>query len=221
MVALIKRWNPDVLGLQEASDWVGPVKGPRVADDLAARLGGYAVAHTEITPGQPGWMRTARYILYRTSTYKAVGDGGHWTLAPGRFAAYQELQNRTTGARFLAVSVHLSVGRGSRRRPAAAGRDAEAARLRPARTRPSAHVPVIYLGDFNSHEGHALDGPGVAMRAAGVAEDADEVAQALSQPQVQQREPVPAQPRLRATGTSTTCTPPPVWPSGAGPWRST
>ena len=40
-------------------------------------------------------------------------------------------------------------------------------------------MPVIYLGDFNSHEGHALDGPGVVMRAAGVA-DADEVAQALS-----------------------------------------
>ena len=114
MLALIKRWNPDVLALQEASDWVGPVKGPRVADDLAARLGGYAVAHTEIAPGQPGWMRTARYVLYRTATYSAVGDGGHWTLGPGRFAAYQQLRNRSTGAQFLAVSVHLSAGAGAR-----------------------------------------------------------------------------------------------------------
>jgi endonuclease/exonuclease/phosphatase family metal-dependent hydrolase len=35
---------------------------------------------------------------------------------------------------------------------------------------------VIYVGDFNSHEGHEVDGPGLVMRAAGVA-DADEVAQ--------------------------------------------
>ena len=41
-----------------------------------------------------------------------------------------------------------------------------------------AQVPVIYLGDFNSHEGHSLDGPGVAFRATG-AVDADEVAQTL------------------------------------------
>ena len=175
MVALIKRWNPDVLGLQEASDWVGPVKGPRVADDLAARLGGYAVAHTEITPGQPGWMRTARYILYRSSTYKSVGDGGHWTLGPGRFAAYQQLQNRGTGAKFLAVSVHLSPGEG---RTIDLKRQAETQKLLAFAHayQTKARVPVIYLGDFNSHEGHVLDGPGVAMRAAGVA-DADEVAQ--------------------------------------------
>jgi endonuclease/exonuclease/phosphatase family metal-dependent hydrolase len=175
MIALIRKVNPDVLGLQEASDWVGAVKGPRVADDLAARLGGYTVAHTEVTPGQKGWMRTARYILYRTATYKAVGSGGHWELGPGRFAAYQQLQNRTTGARFLAVSVHLSPGGGS---AADLSRRAETQKLlSSARSlQASTHVPVIYVGDFNSHEGHPLDGPGVAMRAAGVA-DADEVAQ--------------------------------------------
>jgi len=175
MIALIKKVNPDVLGLQEASDWVGAVKGPRVADDLAARLGGYTVAHTEVTPGQKGWMRTARYILYRTATYQAVGSGGHWELGPGRFAAYQQLQNRTTGARFLAVSVHLSPGGGSAAdlsRRAETQKLLSSARTLQART----HVPVIYVGDFNSHEGHPLDGPGVAMRAAGVA-DADEVAQ--------------------------------------------
>ena len=103
-------------------------------------------------------------------------------------------------------------------RPGPAGRDPEAAQLRPRPSRPSAQVPVIYLGDFNSHEGHALDGPGVALRATGVA-DADEVAQALATA-VQQREPVLPEPRT-GTGTSTTFTPPPVWPSGAGPWGST
>jgi endonuclease/exonuclease/phosphatase family metal-dependent hydrolase len=37
-------------------------------------------------------------------------------------------------------------------------------------------VPVVYLGDFNSHERNVVDGPGVAFRAAGHV-DADEVAQ--------------------------------------------
>ena len=177
MLALIKKANPDVIGLQEASDWVGAVKGPRVVDDLATRLGVYTVAHTEVTPGQPGWFRTARYILFRTSTYRAVGDGGHWALAPGRFAAYQQLQNRQTGARFLAVSVHLSAGAG---RTADLGRQAETQKLLSfVRTfQAKTQVPVIYLGDFNSHEGHSLDGPGVAFRSSG-AVDADEVAQTL------------------------------------------
>src|SRR3712207_8925404 len=63
----------------------------RSVDDLRNRLGKgkYALAHTEITPGKPGWMRTARYILYRTSAYRAAANGGHWTLAKDRYAAYQ------------------------------------------------------------------------------------------------------------------------------------
>jgi len=178
-IALIRKADPDVLGLQEASDWVDEAKRPgvRIADDLAQGLGvgRYTVADTEDLPPTAHWMRTARYILYRTATYRAVTKGGHWTLAPGRFAAYQELQNKTTGARFLAVSVHLSFGAGL---AADRQRQAETQKLlgfaRAYQT--SAHVPVIYVGDFNSHEGHEVDGPGTAMRAAGVA-DADEVAQ--------------------------------------------
>lgn len=175
MVALIHKENPDVIGLQEAGDWVGAVKGPRVVDDLRARLGGYTLAQTEVAPGQRGWFRTFRYILFRASTYRAVGTGGHWVLAPSRFAAYQELQNRQTGAKFLAVSVHLSPGAG---RAADLGRQAETQKLLGLvhAFQAKAHVPVVYLGDFNSHEGHPLDGPGAAFRASG-AEDADEVAQ--------------------------------------------
>jgi endonuclease/exonuclease/phosphatase family metal-dependent hydrolase len=178
-IALIKKANPDVLGLQEASDWVDATKRPgvRIADDVAQGLGPgrYTVADTEVRPPQSHWMRTARYILYRTATYTAAAKGGHWDLAPGRFAAYQELQNRTTGARFLAVSVHLSYGAG---RVADLQRQAETRKLLgfAAAYQAKAHVPVIYVGDFNSHEGHEVDGPGLVMRAAGVA-DADEVAQ--------------------------------------------
>ena len=177
VVALVRQADPDVLGVQEASDWVGPVKGPRMVDDLRVRLGAgrYSLAHTEVTPGQRGWFRTARYLLYRTSTYRAVGTGGNWELGPARFAAYQVLQHRTTGARFLAVSVHLEAGSG---RAVDLRRQAETERLLSKVKAFQSHtdVPVIYVGDFNSHERNVVDGPGIAFRAAGHV-DADEVAQ--------------------------------------------
>jgi endonuclease/exonuclease/phosphatase family metal-dependent hydrolase len=177
-VALITMANPDVLGLQEASDWAGAVRGPRMADDVRAHLGGrYSLAHTEIAPGERNWFRTGRYILYKNATYRAVGAGGHWTLAAGRFAAYQVLQNRVSGARFLAVSVHLEAGHG---RTVDLRRQAQTQRLlRDVRAFRATHdVPVIYVGDFNSHERNVVDGPGNVFRAAGHV-DADEVAQVL------------------------------------------
>jgi endonuclease/exonuclease/phosphatase family metal-dependent hydrolase len=174
-VALINQAHPDVLGLQEASDWAGRELGPRMVDDVRARLGGrYALAHTEIAPGQRGWFRTGRYILYKTAAYRAVGSGGHWTLATGRFAAYQVLQNRRSGAKFLAVSVHLEAGSG---RAVDLRRQTQTKRLLSlvSAFRARHDVPVIYVGDFNSHERNVVDGPGNTFRAAGHV-DADEVA---------------------------------------------
>jgi endonuclease/exonuclease/phosphatase family metal-dependent hydrolase len=177
-VALTQKADPDVIGVQEAHDWVGAAYGPKMVDDFAALLGAgrYTVAHTETTPGLPGWYRTARYILYRTSTYRAVGDGGHWVLAPGRYAAYQLLEHRTSGARFLAVSVHLEPGSGQEidlRRQAQTQQLLAFVKAFQA----TQDVPVVYLGDFNSHERNVVDGPGTAFRAAGHV-DADEAAQA-------------------------------------------
>ena len=174
-IALIRRANPDVMGLQEASDWVAQPRGPRRVDDLARRLGGYSVANTELTAGHPGWFRTGRYVVYRTARFRAVGAGGHWTLMAHRFAAYQQLQDRATGARFLAVSVHLEPGggrAGDLRRKTQTENLLTFVRAFQARQ----DVPVIYLGDYNSNEGNAVDGPGLAFRAAGHV-DSDEVAQ--------------------------------------------
>jgi endonuclease/exonuclease/phosphatase family metal-dependent hydrolase len=175
-VSLIRQADPDVLGLQEASDWVGAALGPKLVDDLAARLDGrYTIAKTDIPVGDRGWFRTSRYILYRTSTYRAVGDGGFWTLAPSRWAAYQLLENRATGARFLAVSVHLEAGSGL---TVDLRREVQTKALLGfvADYRATQDVPVVYLGDFNSHERNVVDAPGNTFRAAGHT-DADEVAQ--------------------------------------------
>jgi endonuclease/exonuclease/phosphatase family metal-dependent hydrolase len=174
-IALAQKADPDVIGVQEAHDWVGAAYGPKMVDDFAAGLGGYTVAHTETTPGLAGWYRTARYILYRTSTYKAVGDGGHWVLAPGRYAAYQLLENRTSGARFLAVSVHLEPGSGEAIDLSRAAQTQQLLTFVKA-FQATQDVPVVYLGDFNSHERNVVDGPGNTFRAAGHV-DADEVAQ--------------------------------------------
>jgi endonuclease/exonuclease/phosphatase family metal-dependent hydrolase len=175
-VALVQQANPDVIGLQEANDWVDAPLGAKLVDDLATRLGGrYTVAKTDIPVGSPGWFRTARYILYRTDTYRAVGDGGFWTLATGRYAAYQLLENRASGARFLAVSVHLEAGSGltiDLRRE-----DQTKALLGFVKSyQATQNVPVVYVGDFNSHERNVVDAPGNTFRAAGHT-DSDEVAQ--------------------------------------------
>jgi endonuclease/exonuclease/phosphatase family metal-dependent hydrolase len=179
--SLINRAKPDVVAIQEGSAWVGRVRGPRQVDSLRAALHGrYALAHTEIAPSQPHYFRTGVYILYKKSAYKAVGHGNHWALGNNRYAAFQELRSRATGARMLFVSTHLVVGNGSYwdgKREAETNRMIAAATARARR----AGIPVVYAGDFNSDVSkmHAFDGPGVAMRAASVA-NAFDVAQSRS-----------------------------------------
>jgi endonuclease/exonuclease/phosphatase family metal-dependent hydrolase len=180
-VRLINRASPDVLAIQEGAAWVGRVRGPRQVDSLRAALHGrYALAHTEVPPSQPHYLRTGVYILYKKSTYKAVGRGNHWALGGNRYAAYQELRSRATGARMLFVSTHLSVGSGGYwdgKRESETKRMIAAATARARRK----GIPVVYAGDFNSDisKKHAFDGPGVAMRAASVA-NAFDVAQVRS-----------------------------------------
>lgn len=161
-VKLIQRADPDVIGVQEGADLIGHV---RQVDTLRAALGGeYGLAKTEIPPNQPGTRRTGVYILYKKSTFKAVGKGGHWNLGGKRSAAHQVLRNRSTGAEFIFVSTHLWHA-GAR-----AGdmqRRAETKRLvkygSAAATRRG--IPIVYAGDFNSDpfKKHAFNAPAQVM----------------------------------------------------------
>lgn len=184
--SLIKGVNPDVIGVQEGHEWVGSTPGTRQVDSLRNALmaigENYTVASTEITYPNPGWHRAGNYILYKPSVYRAAGRAGHWDIGDGHSAAYQLLQNRTTGARFLFVTVHLDSGSGltyDRVRQAET-----ASMLRQAGAEAATDgVPVVYTGDFNSNtekRAHPVDGAGDEMRAANLS-DAKLVAQSFHQ----------------------------------------
>jgi endonuclease/exonuclease/phosphatase family metal-dependent hydrolase len=172
VVGYIHQESPDLVGLQEAGAWTGAVKGPRMVDTLTTALGGaYRLARTEIPPSEPGYFRTANYILYKTSTYATVGSGWHWTMPSGHFASYQGLQNRLTGARVVFVCVHMGVESSD------AVRQADMKWLMSTATSFAAtqHASVVYAGDFNSdvNRYHLFDGPSVAARAVHVADGLD------------------------------------------------
>jgi endonuclease/exonuclease/phosphatase family metal-dependent hydrolase len=167
-VDLINSAHPDVIGIQEGAAWVGKVRGPRQVDSLRSALGSpWVLAHTEIPPSQPHYFRTGCYILYNKTEYRAVGHGGHWGLGSNRWAAYQVLANRATGARFLFVVPHLIVTKGDHYD---ALREAETRKLLAdgQHRAAAAGLPVVYAGDYNSDVSpqHAFDGPRRAMRAA-------------------------------------------------------
>ena len=150
----------------------------------------YRLADTEIAYPQHPLLPHRRLHPLQADLYKAVGAGGHWQLNDSNphFAAYQVLQNKATGAKFLFVAPHLTVNTGRR-----------FDKMRKAETQTmindanayvaSSPLPIVYAGDFNSDvtKHHAFDGPGIAMRAANV-DDAFDVAQVTDERAVQQRE---------------------------------
>jgi endonuclease/exonuclease/phosphatase family metal-dependent hydrolase len=109
------------------------------------------------------------YVIYRADTWSA-GAAGQWninTSSAPRWGVYTVLTHRATGARMLFVSTHLSSGAGT---SVDYMREAQTRRLISDATRTAArygNLPIIYAGDYNSHELHHPDGPAVAMRAAG------------------------------------------------------
>lgn len=194
--------HPDALSVQEASDWVGPTCDgaanqlrTRQVDDLLRRMRNlqaagddYQLAATEIRPclhdNGVAWFRTGDYIIYNNATYEAIGTPGAFKigLVPGsstvyRYAAYQLLRNRTSGATFLFVAPHLYVNAGSTGDKAR--HDETLSMIRQARDYAANNggVPIVYAGDMNSNELHNPDGPMVATREVSVA-DANQAAQA-------------------------------------------
>src|SRR4051794_7207893 len=183
VVGLIRGSNPDVLAVQEAAAWVGQPQGyggRRQVDDLTAALGGgYALAATEIPPSVHKYRRTGNYLLYKSSAWSPTSTPGHWDLGDGKWAAYQVLRSRSSTARVLVVSAHLAIGTGAAN-DAIRQRETNRLLADAAALAGPAHLPVVYAGDFNSdvNRNHAFDGPGIAMRAAHVA-DAEKVARRL------------------------------------------
>jgi endonuclease/exonuclease/phosphatase family metal-dependent hydrolase len=146
---LVGSASPGVIAVQEGNSLVA--KGVRQVDSVAAELnsGGddYTVAGTE----RDG-TRTGPYVLYRTSQYAPVGAGGRWELGDGRYAAYQQLRDKRSGADFLAVSVHLTSGKGAAK-DAARKRETRSLLDQAGDLGAKQGVPVVFAGDFNAHAG--------------------------------------------------------------------
>lgn len=182
--ALIKRWHPDVIAVQEGHALIPGYYYKRQVDSLADALrtagAPYTVAKTEnYIYGQPGYVRTGDYLLYNPAVYTAVGTGGHWALGGGEYGAWQVLNNRVSGAKFLFVSTHLTPGASASNSSA---RQAETKSLlsQAGAKATAVSLPVVYAGDFNSDRTAAgPDAPGLIMAGSHL-DDAKAVAQAYT-----------------------------------------
>ena len=167
VVKLIEQSHADVVAIQEAISWIGKpgYGGTRQIDDLVRHLPGYKIARTETPPTEHHYHRYGDYILYRTAAYKPVGKGGVWSLGGDRFAAHHVMENRTTGARFMFVSVHTVAGHG-RNLDGVRRSQTENLVEQAGAAAQNADVPVVFGGDFNSAIGaYDQDAPGLVMRA--------------------------------------------------------
>lgn len=182
---LIKQASPDVVAVQEAWPYTTAAIGPRQIDSLVSALGStYALARTEVPPPQRGYFRTGDYIVYRPSVLKTVGAGGSWQIGDSHYAAYQVLENRHSGARFLFTSVHTLPNTGSVTYDNDRKKEVTSFVSQAKAYAVAKHLPIIYGGDFNSDTSklHAYDAAGQVMAASKIA-DARLVAQSLTNSQ--------------------------------------
>lgn len=139
----------DVLALQEAG-------GVRVGAQTRQYFGGSATGLQLAAGG-----KNARYVFHRG--FEQV-DGGNWSIGNGRYATWARLRDAVTQREIIAVSVHLTSGRGSGDGKARYGQTSsmlsQLARVN------HDDAPIIVSGDFNSGRHRAGDGvPGLMARA--------------------------------------------------------
>jgi endonuclease/exonuclease/phosphatase family metal-dependent hydrolase len=181
----IKTADPDVVNIEEGLSWIGAPGTTRQVDDLVDALGGeYSLAQTEIPPGQPGHDRFGVYVLYKSSAFTPVGEGGHWNVGDDHYAAYQVLQSTASGAEFLDVTPHLEVALKGGTDQMREDEDKSMVAQATAFAADMGNVPIVYAGDFNSDpsHGHAFNGPSDYNLSVGI-DDAFDVAQSRTNEQ--------------------------------------
>jgi endonuclease/exonuclease/phosphatase family metal-dependent hydrolase len=128
---MIRIRQPDMLALQESSDWAAPPSG-------------YAEAVS----------KSAKRIFYKTSRFSLASDssgvraGEIVMRAPNKYAVWAELVDRDTNKRMIFVSAHTS--------PAFADYPERAQEISTLMSRINqingAGLAVMYAGDFNSNK---------------------------------------------------------------------
>ena len=173
--ARIRELLPDIVALQEASKYTAAPTGYRLVvdgqNDILVRRGQFGAVPSRGSNGTSGVVRFP-------STYASSGKGVAWAALHHRSGAY-----------VLVLDVHLVTGTS---RSAVAQREYEAARLpslvtsarnKLARSHGSvtdwATVPVIMLGDFNTHKSRIDDDTMAALAGRGY-HDAFDQARALT-----------------------------------------
>jgi endonuclease/exonuclease/phosphatase family metal-dependent hydrolase len=186
-LALLKRSNADVIGIQEGNSCLKRIKGKqcyRQIDSLARGLrSDYKLANTVASSAGPN-AYAGNYILYKPSTVTPVGAGGNWLIGPNneeRFATYQLFRTKSTGATFLFVTTHLMAPRGAKWDALRGSETESMIRQTRAYADQVGVSAILYTGDFNSYrnEWHVDDVTGSDMLAAGIPDGID-VAQSLT-----------------------------------------
>ncbi|MDO9379620.1 MAG: fibronectin type III domain-containing protein [Nocardioidaceae bacterium] len=172
VAGVINRTDFDVIGVQEAATPdVGNGRSQGV--DLASLLAGrYAYADGAA-------HRAGRWLYYDRTSVQPVGKGGNLRIGfssgtrKEAFAVWQVFTKTGTGRQFMVVNAHTDpyVGReyDDNRRSQVDSLTTQVRGLAAVR----AGVPVIYVGDFNSHEFRTFDGPRSAFNEIGYLDSDD------------------------------------------------
>lgn len=180
VVSSIRAQNPDVIGIQEASQ--GWLAGSRISqfEDLANRLGNpYRLANDRRNNCVKHWTPSGcRYrdqgasqgtrIIYNSQRLELLAQGSRRLLeassgANDRYVAWAIFRQRSTGKSFFFADTHLEPiasfsARNKQTRQVLATIDANNPR----------NLPSIVVGDFNSHKWtKPSNGPYNIMKAAG------------------------------------------------------